>query len=233
MNSKFDYNAIMVFPYTVFAMLLSALFIMLSLSAYSVLLVSGTVTLNQMMNGAYVVCYFLRYLAIVSVFICLYRLANRSKWFNLSCYMCELYMVAELISRVVKWLATTLGDHPVINILAMLVNFIPSLFIVMIIVFLINGMNELYIFMGDEKNAERIKKIKPLWIFAEISQMLVSAILTPIIYLLKGMKGYAVAWSILGAVILLYVFICLDLYKKMKRFCYEYYMFNYNNQNAI
>ena len=137
MEYRFNYQTIRTFPYTVFAILVSTLYVMVSYALYSELLVNGEISFFQVTNGAYIVCYFVRYISIVACFVCLYELANLSKWINLACLMCESYMLAELASRLSKWLANILPGKVGISIVALFINIFPSLFVMMVIVLMI------------------------------------------------------------------------------------------------
>lgn len=228
MEYRFNYQTIRTFPYTVFAVLVSTLFVMVSYALYSVLLVNGEISFFQVTNGAYIVCYFVRYISIVACFVCLYELANLSKWINLACLMCESYMLAELASRLSKWLANILPGKVGISIVALFINIFPSLFVMMVIVFIINGIDDLYKKMGKEKKGESFKKLKPYWVVAAISQLMVGALLTPIIYTLSDTKAYLPAGLMVILMETFYVLISLVIYFRTKSFCYEYYMYNYN-----
>ncbi len=226
---KADYKTLRAFPYTVFAVLAATLFIMVSFALYSVLLVNGEVTFYQLTNGAYIVCYFLRYLSIVACFVCLYRLADLSKWINLACILCVCYMISELLSRVSKWLANVFKGSASVNLIALFINIIPTLFVMMVIVFMLNGICDIYKDMGKEKEGKSYRRIKPYWVMAEFIQMIISAVLTPLAYSLAD----SVALLPVGVVIivceLLYVIVSLLIYLKVKGFCYEYYMYSYNS----
>lgn len=225
---KFNYQTIRTFPYTVFAILVTTLFVMASYALYSVLLVNGEISFYQVTNGAYIVCYFVRYLSIVACFVCLYKMADLSKWINLACVMCESYMLAELASRLSKWLANVLPGKIEISIVALFINIFPSLFVMMVIVFIINGVNDLYKKMGKEKKGKSFKKIKPYWVVAALSQMMVGALITPVIYTLSDTRGYLPAGLLVILLVIFYVLVALVIYFKIKSFCYEYYMYNYN-----
>ena len=228
MQQNIQYSTIRTFPYTVFAILVSTLFVMVSYSLYSVLLVNGEISFFQVTNGAYIVCYFVRYLCIVVCFVCLYKLSDLSKWLNLSCIMCESYMLAELASRLSKWLANVLPERIEFSLIALFINIFPSLFVMMVIVFIINGIDDLYCKMGKKKKGKSFRKLKPFWVVAAISQMLIGALLTPIIYALAETKAYLPAGVLVILFEIFYVLVALVIYFRVKSFCYEYYMYNYN-----
>ncbi|MCR5214887.1 MAG: hypothetical protein K6E10_10780 [Eubacterium sp.] len=239
MTKKIDYKTIRVLPYTVLALLLATLLIVVAFSVYSGMLINGTLTVHQITNGAYIVCYFIRYLSVVAIFICLYRLADLNRWIRLSCFMCISYMIAEMVSRVGKWMATVLDGHISIDIGALVVNIFPNLFVIMIIVFLLNAINDIYSRMGDnekEKNryitkGRSAKNLKPYWVIGVLFQTIISALLVPVIYLLEDGPAHLLAWCMVLGVIIMYVTVSTMLYLKINGFCYDFYIYNYNKGN--
>ena len=138
-------------------------------------------------------------------------------------------MISELLSRVSKWLANVFKGSASVNLIALFINIIPTLFVMMVIVFMLNGICDIYKDMGKEKEGKSYRRIKPYWVMAEFIQMIISAVLTPLAYSLAD----SVALLPVGVVIivceLLYVIVSLLIYLKVKGFCYEYYMYSYNS----
>lgn len=228
MKDKFDERTIRVFPYTIFIMLFV---IMISMMAPMIRLIMGgninDANLYQMNTNLYMICYMIVYLAIVWIFSCLYHLSYMTKWFNYSCNMTAYYIIAEAVNFFMNWLCNALGNPGYLVIIGYIIRLIPTTFIMLLFAFVMRGASELYEEMGRKKAAVFCRTLIVYWVAAFASQILLNFV----IQTESGQEEVSVIYIILISTIYIYTGVVMILsYVNIKRFCYEYYLYSYNNR---
>ena len=227
MKENVDLIVLRALPYSVFTMFVA---IMLSMASLLIRIInSGKVSdssIYQMDSNVYMICYFIMFVAIVLTMSFLYEISGISKWFYYSCTMSVVFALAEAINFVTRWAVRYINNNIIKLSLVVITEIIPSLCIVFMILFMINGIVLFY--KGISKNAY-IKKYKIftiLCIFAFVLQMLLSGMASET---MKG--GYSlVLFTVVAGVIYIYnAVVIYMLYQKIKRFCYDLYIHIYNS----
>ena len=226
MKNTIDVKALRIFPYMILVMIISIMLAMLS--PLIRMLTSGDVAafnLNFMNADLFMMCYFLIYISILWVFSCLYSLMGVSKWFSLSCTMTAGYIMSEIVSYVVKWIAETLGRPQGLMILWYFTRIMPTLFIMCMFSYFMYGAAEKYKEMGKEKRCVFMKKLIFYWIAAFITQVF----LTIMVNLYVSNDRAPFIYCFLACCVYLYNFsVMIVMFINVRRFCYDFYLYSYN-----
>ncbi len=226
MKEKIDPQTLRLFPYVIFALIFS---IMLSMLSPLMELIKGDdmgdVTMYQMNTTLYMLCYFIIYLSIVGILSCLYHMTLITKWFGVACNLTGAFIISEAVVFIMKWISTLNGIPEVFELVSFFVRLIPTLLLMMIIVYVLHGAAATYKEMGKKKKGEACLKVEVYWIAAFAIQI----ILNIIIHIDPETTKVTLFYEIFVSVIYLYnVVVMTLLYIKIKGFCYDYYIYSHN-----
>jgi hypothetical protein len=229
MNKEIDGKALQIFPYMVFIMVVSILFGMLS--PVIRLLTSGNVTdfnLYFMNASLFMMCYFLIYISILWIFSCLYSLMDISRAFSMSCTMTACYILSELVAYVLKWLDGVLHSPRYLQSLLYIVRASPTFFIMLMFAYFMEGAAEQYKEMGRKKKYDFFKKLLVLWNIAFVTQMILNLTVNLFSY---ANADISILLGIFACAIYLYnMVVMIIMYINVKGFCFDFYLYSYNNR---
>ncbi len=226
MNESLDLKVLQALPYAIFTMFISIMFSMASLIVK--ILTSGSIsdsTLYQMDSNVYMICYFIMYVSVVLLMTFLYEMSNLSKWFNYACTTTVLFILSETADFVARWGVKYLGRKTLEMGIVIVTEIIPSLCIVFLIMFILQGTIDLYNMMDKEKRAQKCRQFRKFCLIAFALQMILSGLASNS----SKESEFFVLFIVAAAIIYLYnLIIIFLLYGSLKQFCYDLYMFSYN-----
>ena len=224
---KVDFKILRAFPYALFTMFMS---IMLSMAGLLIeIALSGSVadtSLYQMNSNVSMICYFFMYVSIVLLMCFLYEMYRISKWFNYACIMTKYFILSETMDFVTRWAVRYVNNVYIKTPLVVITEIIPSLCILLLLIFIMEGIVEIYKKMDKEKKAEKCIKFRKFCIMAFILQILLSAA----VGISASMSE--IYWLFIALAVVAYLFnltIIILLYVMVKEFSYNYYMYSYNS----
>ena len=178
-------------------------------------------------NGFYLASELFRFLSVLGVYICAYRLTGIFKEFAYTNVFFAIYVFFTLSIKIVTWLGQFPIDKLLLGISLYVFYVISELAIMFGINFLLLGIAKKYEEMDGGKAHPEAEKTRRIWITTQILIMVIGGILLPIYtgiydYLPLGKIGMVIILSLgyLAAV----VYICIQVY----RFCFQYYIYLYN-----
>ena len=155
-----DYTAIRVLPYVVALVIIiaHAVAIALSILAIKVSMYSGESsykflgTLVSYVNSV-------KHIAMICMFICLYRLSEVTKGFYYAWLISLVYMVNGLLTQVFSWIADVIKDSIAANSAALVVSLLPDISAMFVIYSLLKGESEVYHNMGEEEKGKSVRRL--------------------------------------------------------------------------
>ncbi|MBQ6230847.1 MAG: hypothetical protein IJJ74_06980 [Eubacterium sp.] len=241
-----DFRAIRVLPYvTVLLMaVMHTVAIVLDILGIRISMYSG--------EGAYkflgtLVSYVnsFKHVVMIGVFICLYRLSRIAKNFYYAWVTSLAYMVTGVLTQVFSWIADISGNNVAANSVALIVSLLPDICAAFVIYSLIKGEAEVYRSMDRHDKADSVRKLASLWIYVETGVLSSYYLLFTICTIARRVfqfdnveiPGVLSAFSyiftiILSAALLMYIYIVIRVWLTTRHMCYDYYLYNYNNQVA-
>ncbi len=226
MKEKIDPQTLRLFPYVIFALIFS---IMLSMLSPLIKLIKadyvGDVTMYQMNATLYMLCYFIIYLAIVGILSCLYHMSLISKWFGVACNLTGGYIISMAVVFIMKWVSTLRGIPESFELISFFVSLIPTLLLMMIIVYVLHGAAVTYMEMEKKKKSKSCLTVEVYWIAAFVIQILLDII----IHIDHESNRVTLFYEIIVIIIYLYSLVVMTwMYIKIKEFCYDYYIYSHN-----
>jgi len=188
-------------------------------------------TLFRAVNGFPLVFVLFEYILAVICFVYLYRIAETTVWLDVAGTMFLCYMFTEMLARIVEWIDYRLDPNGMAGAGVIAVAEIPPVFIILGVVFLINGMSVIYAGMrkNSEKETESCKKIKVIWIAGAL--LLIAAEIIPQVTILIAENDDAsmIRYISLGFSVL-FLASAVPFVLRLQKFCYEFYMYCYNRR---
>lgn len=229
MKNDFDYTSI-----RSVAILTPVLFLVAGLK-YFVLYIDirpGYINLEPSLfmtgNTLALFCFFLEYLLTVALFVNLYRLADVTIWWKAAEVMLLIHMMLSLVARIVEWQLYYVEVSFVAIVWAIAVTTLPALFVLLGVVFLIQGFVPLYAKMrGNNSERKVILLVQRLWAaaagllisVAAFSQVAFTALNQPPVLFMK--------WLAIGITVLFFA-ASVPASLCIRNFCQEYYLYRYN-----
>ena len=227
MKDYIDFKVLRTLPYAVFTMFIAIMFSMAGLIVR--IITSGSVSdsaLYQMDSNIYMICYFIMYVAVVLIMSFLYEMNNISRWFSYACTMTVLFILSETVDFVVRWAVRYINVYSVKMTMVIITEIVPSLCIVFLVLFILQGITELYISMENERQAKKCRRFRIFCLVAFALQMLLSGLASAS----SQTDAIFVFFLVTAGIIYIYNFIIIFLlYGRIKRFCYDLYLYSYNS----
>ena len=239
-----DYRAIRVLPYVVALVIIiaHAVAIALSILEIKVSMYSGESsykflgTLVSYVNSV-------KHIAMICMFICLYRLSEVTKGFYYAWLISLVYMVNGLLTQVFSWVADVIKDSIAANSAALVVSLLPDISAMFVIYSLLKGESEVYHNMGEEEKGKSVRRLASIWIFVETGVLSAYYLLFTICTLARRVFQFDdveipgvlsvcsyVFTIVLSLALLVYFLTGFRVWLTTRRMCYDYYLYNYNNQ---
>ena len=227
MKDNIDLKVLRALPYAVFGMFIAIMFSMASLIIR--IITSGSVSdssLYQMDSNVYMICYFIMFVAVVLIMSFLYEMTNMSKWFGYACTSTLLFILSETIDFVARWAVRYLNNYMIKMTIVIITEIIPSMCIVLLVMFILQGIIEIYLIMDKPKLAKKCRKFRKFCLIAFALQVILSGFASRT----NTDYGVFLAFIITAGAIYIYNFVIIFLlYGKIKRFCYDFYLYSYNS----
>lgn len=185
----------------------------------------------------------IKYIAMIGLFICLYRLSGVTKWFYYSWVSCIVYIVAGLFTQLVAWLTTITDENIAAVSLSFILSLLPDASIFFAIYALIRGSEEIYTDIDIPEGKRKAARCLNLWIFSEAALLssyyllfTVCALARRIFQFNKGgsplplcITSYVLTVTLTLA-ILIYIYAAVKVVKVVRGTCYDFYLHIYNNK---
>ena len=228
MKEKLDYKTLRLFPYVIFSMLFAIMISMLSpLAMLFMTHRFNDTSMYQMNNSLFMLCYLFTYLSIVGILSCLYHMTMITKWFGAACNILGGYIIAQAVVYVLKWIGTFKGIPDGYKYFMLIMKLIPTACLMMMIVFVLHGAAEVYGEIDKKKSRIACLKLEVHMIAAFATQMMLNIILSVEPSSTKFTIFYGV---LIGIIYLFNISMMFIFYMRIKLFCYDYYLYSYNNQ---
>jgi hypothetical protein len=170
-------------------------------------------------------CNFFMCASIIGILSCLYHMSMISRKFGVACNMAGGYIIAEALVFVLIWIGNLKMVPDAFDAVVISARLFPTLFIILMITSVLRGAADFYR-EDNKKKAVECDKAVVYWIAAFIIQMLLSIILTIEADPLRA----SIAFQVLVIAVYLYnIVIMLLTYRKIKIFCYNYYLYSHNS----
>ena len=232
MRETTDYNSIRSVAYFIPAMLF-VMAVRVGVSAMTVHPQEGLsgMTLFRAVGGFPLACMLIEYILGVVCFVFLYRLAETTVWIDVASTMFLCFISMEVLVRAVEWIDYRLDPGGMTGAGVLAVSEIPLIFILLGVVFLINGMTGFYrgIRENSEKEVKSCQKIRSIWTAGVILLMMAKLLLELFILQMKNEEATFVRYLSL-AFAFLFLLSVIPLTLRLRSFCYEFYMYCYNRR---
>lgn len=181
--------------------------------------------------------YFFKYIIIIGLFVCLYRLADITKWFARAWFALIINLIAELFVQVMASLASMYEGNMAIYVVAYLISVVPDICLLFAMLYVIRGFGELYERISDEKGVLRCRKLSKFWVVSQIIILSFYGIIYALIFFIEPMISNNDAVGLVFRNILAYssvpILICyiilgIYLFRRSRNCCYDFYMYTYN-----
>lgn len=230
MQENTDYNSIRSIAYFIPSMIL-IMAIRVGVSAFMVHPGSGIAneTLFRASGGLPLALQLVEYIISVACFVLLYRLADMNVWIDISNTMFLCYMLCSVAVRIVEWVAYKLDPAGVAEAAFLAAGEIPLIFILLGVVFWINGIREVYpkILEKTEVKQKKCTTARRLWILG-MSLLIIAELLLEI-FILHLNFPVTLPYRILSFVLaILFLISGIPVTLQTQSFCYSYYLYCYN-----
>ncbi len=243
MSENFDYRSLRVLPYA-----LLAAFVIIPIVALAV--VSMTVSsfsadlhdnlINDLIGALLSNGLFINYIALIVALICLYRLNDSIKWFNLAWAYLVIELLAKLVSQISTWFYDMRPHSLLTGVFASILYPLPDIAFIFAVAYLLKGVCSMYDTMGI-KESESTKSLSNFFITIQIARVTFMTILYIVVFAYRYM-GYTrvkelpsallaiFLVSIIAAAALLvyHAVIGFMVYSSINNACQEYYLHKYN-----
>ena len=243
MSAKPDLRALRVLPY-----ITAAIIVMTHLAAVALCILAIRMVVHSDTQAYNFIGIFIsystsfKYIVIIAMFVCLYRLSGVTKWFYYSWICCIIYIVAGLFTQIVAWLTTITGEGVAISSLSFILSLFPDASVLFAIYALLRGAEEIFINIDMMDGRREASKAGNLWIFAETGLLssyymlfIICALARKIFKFGKGEVPFVltipayVFTALLAVSILMYIYVAIKVTGTVRRTCYEYYLYDYNS----
>lgn len=227
MKEKIDLKTLRLFPYVIFTMLLILCIIMM-VPLFKIFMADDfhDVNMSQMNDSLYMMCYFFLYMAIVGILSCLYHLSLISRKFGISCNLAGAYVIVQAISYIITWIFNLPGFSKAYVLIIFLARLLPNTLLMLMILFVLIGIAEIYKEQEKKKESLRCVKLEVYLIGAFAVQMA----MTVYINIVPEDIKISIFFGILALAFYIYnIVVMVILYTRIKKFCYDYYIYSYNS----
>ena len=227
MKEKIDPKTLQLFPNVIFSLFIAIIIYMLTPMMKIYLLdFAEEASVYEINSSIDMLCNFFMCASIVGILSCLYHMAIISKKFGAACNMAGGYIIAEAAVFVLMWIGNFKGIPAGFAAVVIAARLFPTLFIILMITSVLRGAAEFYREDEKKKAEASCKKAIVYWIAAFIIQMLLSILLT---IEEDPLRASIVFQVIVIAVYIYNIVIMLLTYKRIKTFCYNYYLYSHNS----
>ena len=186
-------------------------------------------TLFRSAGGVTLALQLIEYILGVACFVLLYRLAEVHGWIDAANTMFLCYMLSGVAVRVAEWIAYKLDPSGMAEVAFLVAGKVPLVFIGLAFAFFINGMKEVYpkIKKKGGPGAKDFTRARGFWTLG-ITLLILAELLLEI-FILHLKFSEVVPVRIISFILgFLFILCCIPFTLRIQNFCYEYYMFSYN-----
>lgn len=183
-------------------------------------------------NGAYLGSELLRFLSVMAVYVCAYRMTAFFKEYAYTNVFFAVFVFSQLFLKIVAWLKQFPLDELLLGMGEYVFYAISELAIMLGVNYILLGIARKYEEMNEGKPHTDSEKTRRIWITSQILVLVIGGIILPIYTRIYDYMPIATIIMIimitalyLGAV----VYVCIHVY----RFCFEYYMYMYNGPKGV
>ncbi|MCR5587586.1 MAG: hypothetical protein K6F77_08695 [Lachnospiraceae bacterium] len=215
MPEKMDFKILKIFPF-IFSACISC-----------VVLCTAMLCIYGKFSGFFLTVELFRYILILSVFFCLYRLSDMFKTLVYADIFYTCFFLAEITDKCLLGLYRFVGDDNVLVLFCRIAESIPDIFVMLGGSAVIMGFYHGYVQMKEDAAASKLKIINYLWIISEILGIIISDVLFPLFrYYNVDLK--VIFFAIMLPVLIFCVVVAVIISVNTRNFCYSYYLYAYN-----
>ena len=243
MSTKPDLRALRVLPYVTAAMIVITHLAAVALCILAIRMVVHSDTQAYNFIGIFIsYSTSFKFIIVIAMFVCLYRLSGVTKWFYYSWICCIIYIVAGLFTQIVAWLSTITGENIAVSSISFILSLFPDASVLFAVYALLRGAEDIFIHIDKMDGRREASRAGNMWIFVETALLssyyllfIVCALGLKIFKFGKGKTPVVLAAPayvftvFLGLSIIAYVFAAVKVTGTVRRTCYEYYLYNYNS----
>ena len=210
MTHGFDYKTIRILTYVTLVMLIAN--------------VVNAVCYVFFMIPALIVCDMMRFLAVMGVALCLYRIAEISKYIAGAAITLMSFAFTSIVTRTLYWMSY--HGQEWLFMMSVYFGIISEIIIMVGVIMMLHGFSEECVNMQKKNMIPGIRKAAILWIVTEILITLICSSSMILLATIGRQSNLVRALYIL--IIVVYAVAEGYLFLRCREFCYEYYMYSYS-----